>query len=247
MAGVGVTAGTRGDGMEADKSEGGLGMVETAAIGIHPIMTGNTIQPESKNVLLRKGQVHLKVTVGADGLVERKSVIQNMAIAAGEKFAIQPQTMGFKRKPKLVVWIPTGRHLGERRIGAVMFGVAGAAIEIRLGETHQTVQALRVLQFGAHVNVTCQAAIRHAFPVPRGGMTSAAFLNGGMRGDPAQDSAALCAQISGRKELTAARVCNTADAGNGQNGGDDGRCGRKKSKRSPSHLVLVFHPLRLSK
>lgn len=178
IARANVTTRAGGLCVQADERKGSFGVVEFMAVRIETVVTGQAVRPKGEDMFLREDRVHLQMAVGANILVEGGAITVHMAITALERRTVHSQAVRVEGIAELRVRIPTRPHLCQGGGGAVMIGVTGAAVEIGFAEFHEAVQALRVLQFGAHIGMARETAVCHAFAAPRRGVAIAALWYG---------------------------------------------------------------------
>ncbi len=147
-------------GMHANQGKGRLGVFEMPVDTFFAIVTGATIGRVGAEVGHHESSIHLEMTIGAiTGF--KVFVASEMTGLTGEGCASRSFAVRSSGKPQPFVGEIVQGHLGQRGVGAAMFGVTFPTGQSGLLTKQNSMEFMRVGKFQPEIRMTAQTAILH--------------------------------------------------------------------------------------
>lgn len=235
FARVGMTGITIHFHVRARQGKGDLAVVEVFGVGIHAIVTGETVTAPGRQMGIGEIGIQPAVTVHASRGIETGQVL-HMAIFADEWLIRVGQFMTCQRIFHHVVRKFRPRRSQRKRSGrATMFGVTVLTTKIRIIVIHLAMRLGDPGHVGGQVGVTVRATVRHPLRRPGCNVTGFAIAQRGrVRRDAVDFRLSLRIERTRREHAISARRRNSHDHRQREKRGDD-RAQGKTSK------AVIFH------
>lgn len=149
-------------------------MIELDAIGIQSIVANQAICAKGPYVSLHVGGIQVAVAVLAGIRIKAREIFA-MAVGAGKGSSIGSLPVACQRIAGGLVGKAQWVDHCQSGICAPVFGMAGLTGELGLLGQQRTMEAGSILKFSGYLDVTDQAALRHAATVHWSGVTGRAF------------------------------------------------------------------------
>jgi len=202
-------------------------MVEMFVIGVHAIVTGETVTAPRGHVIIGEGRVQPAVTIHAGGGIEIGHLL-GVAIFTGKGNLRGSECVTFQRIVHQDVGKIRPRRFERKRCGgAAMFRMTVLATKFGTVVHHLTMRFCDLRHVRSDIRVTVNTAVGHRGGVPRRGVaksTVAAYLLVG--GNPADRRARLRVERARREHAVAAGVRRRHDDYQRDQGSDDGNGGK---------------------
>ena len=161
-------------GMIAQQGKSEPTVVELGAIGIQSIVADQAVCAKGLYVRLHIGGIQGVVAVQAGNQIKAREILA-MAVGAGKGNSIGNLPVACQRIAGRLVGKTQWVDHCQRNICAPMLGMASLTGDFRLLGQQRAMKAGSILKFSGHLDMTDQAAIRHAATLHWSRVTGRAF------------------------------------------------------------------------